>query len=219
VLADNDLGELFAAIRQGRTIRENLGKAIHFLLATNLSEMLLAAGGVAVAGTCPLNPRHLLWINLLTDVVPALALALDPPDPGIMDEPPQDPDRPLFSTGEWGRMGWSATCMAAGAAVTHRVVGSRSPRSASTAAFMSLSLSQLLYTSTARMSARGPGAEPNPLVTSTVAAGAALQVLTLFVPPLRALLGNVRLNTRELATASAGALIPFFLTRIRSPRC
>src|SRR2546430_10415613 len=85
VIDGDDLHRMLVAVRQGRAIRDNVRKALHFLVATNLSEIELVFGAVAIGVGSPLNAAQLLWIHLLTDVVPGVALALQPPQPDLLD--------------------------------------------------------------------------------------------------------------------------------------
>src|SRR5262245_4612416 len=88
VLMDDDFGSIVAAVENGRTIRANLQKALRFLLATNLAEVLVTFGATIFGRAQPLSALHLLWINLISDVVPALALGMEPAEPGVMRRPP-----------------------------------------------------------------------------------------------------------------------------------
>jgi Ca2+-transporting ATPase len=106
VLLDDNFATIVGAIEEGRSIYENIQKFLRFLFSTNLSEVLLIAGGAVLAVALglrddagdlllPLTAAQILWINLVTDGLPALALALDR-TPGVMQEPPRAPDAPLL---------------------------------------------------------------------------------------------------------------------------
>jgi Cation transporting ATPase, C-terminus len=96
ILMDDDFGSLVAAVEQGRTLRANLQKALRFLLATNLAEVLVTFSGMLMGRAQPLSALHLLWINLVSDVVPALALDMEPAESGVMRAPPPVPGAPLL---------------------------------------------------------------------------------------------------------------------------
>ena len=91
VLEDDNLETLIVAVSQGRTIYANIRKSVHFLLSTNISEITVMFGAIALGLGQPLNPMQLLWINLITDIFPGLALALEPPEPDVLENPPRDP--------------------------------------------------------------------------------------------------------------------------------
>ncbi len=101
VLADDNFASIVAAVREGRGIFDNIQKTLVYLLAGNSAELavMLLAGVIGLP--LPLLPLHLLWINLVTDGLPALALALDPTDPHVLRRPPRPPGRPLLGAPQW----------------------------------------------------------------------------------------------------------------------
>ena len=92
VLADDNFATIAAAVREGRTIYDNLQKAILFLLPSNGAETFVILTSVLFGFSLPLTPVQILWVNIVTDVSLALALAFEPSEPGIMERPPRDPD-------------------------------------------------------------------------------------------------------------------------------
>jgi len=103
VITDDNFASIAAAVEEGRGVYDNIRKTLQYLLAGNLGELLLITGSVMVGWPIPLLPIHLLWINLVTDGLPALALATDPIDPDIMRRPPRRSnesitDRKFFTT-------------------------------------------------------------------------------------------------------------------------
>ncbi len=146
VLARDDLPSLVAAVAEGRTLYGNVRRAIDYLVATNMSEVALMLLG-SVGGAVPLAPLHLLWINIVTDVAPALALAMEPPDADVMRRPPRDPQSELFGRSDSRRLGARSAQMTAGALAAYLLGGARAGRQqeyASTMAFASLMTSQIL---------------------------------------------------------------------------
>ena len=101
VLADDNFASIVAAIREGRGIFDNIRKTLVYLLSGNAAEltvMLVAAlGGLPM----PLLPLHLLWINVVTDGLPALALVVDPVEEDVLQRPPRHPDEPMLGRAEW----------------------------------------------------------------------------------------------------------------------
>ena len=101
VLGDDNFASIVAAIREGRGIFDNIRKALVYLLSGNTAEltvMLVAAlGGLPL----PLLPLHLLWINVVTDGLPALALVVDPAEEDVLQRPPRHPDEPMLGRAEW----------------------------------------------------------------------------------------------------------------------
>jgi Ca2+-transporting ATPase len=96
VVTDDNFASIAAAVEEGRSIYDNIRKAVHYLLSCNLSEVLVMLGSTLLGWPLPLLPIHILWINLVTDGFPALALAVDPKDPDVMKRPPRDPRAPLL---------------------------------------------------------------------------------------------------------------------------
>ena len=98
VLADDNFATIVHAVEEGRRIYDNIRKTIQFLLASNLSEVL-SIFAATVLGFVILKPVHLLWINLITDVFPALALGFEAPDEGVMNRPPREKNEGVFAGG------------------------------------------------------------------------------------------------------------------------
>ena len=97
ILTDDNFATIVDAVAQGRTIYANILKAIQFLLSSNLGEILVIFIATLFNWGTPLLPIHILWVNLITDTFPALALGMEPAEPDVMDAPPRDPKSPIFS--------------------------------------------------------------------------------------------------------------------------
>src|SRR5207245_6041231 len=104
VLEVYNLEPLIIAIGQGRTIYNNIRKSVHFLLSTNLSEIIVMFTAIAGGLGQPLTAMQLLWINLLSDIAPGLALALEPPEPDVLSQPPRRPEEPIIQTSDFRRI-------------------------------------------------------------------------------------------------------------------
>jgi len=114
VLADDNFASIAAAVEEGRTVYENLKKAITFILPTNGGEALILIAAIALDRTLPLTPVQILWVNMITAVTLALALAFDPPEPGVMSRPPRAADEPLLSRFLIWRIGFVSTILLLG---------------------------------------------------------------------------------------------------------
>jgi Ca2+-transporting ATPase len=99
VLADDNFGTIISAIEQGRNIYNNIRKAVLFLLTSNLGEVIAMFVAIVLGWPVPLLATQLLWINLLTDTLPAVALGMDPGDPDVMKDPPRNPKEGFFAHG------------------------------------------------------------------------------------------------------------------------
>ena len=100
VLADDNFSTLVSAVEEGRIIYHNILKAITYLLSGNLSELALIIFATLLGLPSPLIPTQILWINLITDGLPALALASDNKDPNLIKDGPRDPKAPILSKKE-----------------------------------------------------------------------------------------------------------------------
>ncbi|MGA8294375.1 MAG: HAD-IC family P-type ATPase, partial [Rhodoplanes sp.] len=104
VLAGDDLEGIIEAIRLGRATYANIRKVLRYLVSTNASETFVMLGAAIVGGPEPLTPMQLLWLNLASDPLPALALGLEPPEPDVLDEPPHDPRMPILDRADFRRI-------------------------------------------------------------------------------------------------------------------
>ncbi|MFO1431936.1 MAG: HAD-IC family P-type ATPase [Candidatus Competibacteraceae bacterium] len=216
VLEDDDLTTMVAAVRDGRTIYSNIRKAVRYLLSTNLSEITVMLAGIGLGIGQPLNPMQLLWINLATDVFPGLALALEPPEPDVLDQPPRDPTTPIISRRDLGRLGLESTVISGGALGSYAYALARygaGPR-ANTHTFMTLTVAQLLHAFSSRSEQHSlldrERLPPNPYLRVALGVSLALQSLTVF-PGLRGLLGTTPLGLLDTLVIGAGAVLPLLL--------
>lgn len=104
VLADDNFVTIVEAVKYGRNIFDNIRKAIHFLIATNVGEIITIFLGLIMGLKSPLLAIQLLWINLVTDSLPAIALGLEPPEKEIMNRKPRDTRKSLFADGLWSKI-------------------------------------------------------------------------------------------------------------------
>ena len=217
VLMDDNFATIVAAIEEGRNIYENIQKFIRFLFSTNLAEILIVVGGAFGAALMglrdetgalllPLTAVQLLWVNIVTDGPPALALGLDR-DPGVMRERPRDPLAPLLDR-ESLRFILVTGCFkgAVGGAllVAAPLIGFGLLQTR-TAVFLHATIGQLFYAYPARRINAPP--QFNGALHLVVILGVGLQLLTVLIPGLLTLLGLEPLTLELLALVSAAALL------------
>jgi Ca2+-transporting ATPase len=101
VLTDDNFASIVAAIREGRGIFDNIRKTLVYLLSGNAAELMVMLTAALVGLPLPLLPLHLLWINVVTDGLPALALVVDPPERDVLERPPRHPDEPMLGWSQW----------------------------------------------------------------------------------------------------------------------
>lgn len=114
VLTDDNYATIVAAVEEGRVIYDNIRKFIRYLLATNSGEILTVFIAVLAGFPIPLLAIQILWINLVTDGLPALALGVEPAEPGVMSRPPRHPRESVFARGLWQHIVWVGVLMALG---------------------------------------------------------------------------------------------------------
>ena len=104
ILTDDNFVTIVEAVKQGRNIFDNIKKAVHFLIATNIGEIVTIFLGLILGLESPLLAIQLLWVNLVTDSFPAIALGLEPPEKDIMDKKPRNPRKGIFADGLWNKL-------------------------------------------------------------------------------------------------------------------
>lgn len=104
ILADDDFVTIVEAVKNGRCIYDNIKKAIHFLISTNVGEIVAMLLGIILGLDSPLLAIQLLWVNLVTDSFPAIAIGLEPEDKKIMYKKPNDSKKGIFSDGLWEKI-------------------------------------------------------------------------------------------------------------------
>ncbi len=217
VLEEDNLDTMIIAIRDGRTTYNNIRKSVHFFLATNLSEIMLTFTALAVGLGAPLNAMQLLWINLISDIFPGLALAMEAPEPDIMTRPPRDPQRPIFNRSDFKRMSFEGAAMTGGAlgAFGYGIMRYGMGARASTLAFHGLTTGQLLHALSCRSeqhSLLGPGSlPPNRYLTLALGGSLAVQALTAVVPWFRTILGLTPLGLVDALVVAGAAVLPLLV--------
>jgi Ca2+-transporting ATPase len=221
VLEDDNLETMVTAVSHGRTIYSNIRKSLHFLLSTNLSEIIVTLGAISGGIGQPLNAMQLLWINLLSDVFPAIALSLEPPEPDVMKKPPRNPNEPIIKGSDFKRITMEASAISAsalGAYIYGIMRYGRGPK-AGTMSFMSLTMAQLLHAISCRSETHGifnksrnrPALPPNRYLNIALGGTCILQILTLAIPGLRNILKITPIGLLDGLVAGGSAIVPFLI--------
>jgi Ca2+-transporting ATPase len=153
VLTDDNYASIVAAVEQGRVIYANIRKFVFYLLSCNLAEIAVILTAILAGLPSPLTAIQLLWLNLITDGLPALALGLEKGDPDTMDVPPRPPEEPVINRPMWLRIGIQTVAISAvtlGAYILGLRAYPDAPGVAATMAFVTLSFSELLRAFTSR---------------------------------------------------------------------
>jgi Ca2+-transporting ATPase len=215
VLTDDNFATIVLAIREGRRIFDNILKTVQFLLSCNLGEILVLFVASLLNWDIPLLPIHLLWINLITDSLIALALGLDPAVQNIMERLPR-PKSSFFSKGMVWRIGYQGTAvgfLALAAFWLGRSVGLETGR---TMAFCVLAFSQLVHSYNVRsnsFSAFSRGVGPNKMLWLANAGSLALMLLIL-LSPLAGFFHLVPLSWNNWLAVTILSLLPLLIVEI-----
>jgi Ca2+-transporting ATPase len=217
VLEDDRLETMIVAVSRGRTIYNNIRKSVHFLLATNLSEIIVMTTATAVGIGEPLNAIQLLWLNLVTDIFPGLSLALEAPEPDVLSKPPRNPDEPIIKSSDFGRIAFEAGTISVStlAAYGYGILKYGISPQASTIAFMSLTSAQLLHTLSCRSENHSIFSQEklpnNSYLNAAIVGSFAIQLLAIAIPPLRSLLKITPIDIVDSAVIGGSALLPLLV--------
>ncbi|MEJ2386892.1 MAG: cation-transporting P-type ATPase [Chromatiaceae bacterium] len=220
VLEDDNLHTMLEAVRQGRTIYGNIRKTLRFLLSTNLSEIEVMVAAVGLGLGEPLTPMQLLWINLISDIFPGLALAAEPPESDVMKQPPRDPREPILRREDLWQTSRESLIITAGALGSYLYALSRcgAGPQASSQAFMTLSSAQLLHAFACRSGRTSifdrSGRPPNPYLSGAVGISLVVQILAALVPGLRTLLGITPFTAPDALVMCAGSVAPLLVNEL-----
>ena len=220
ILTDDNFATVVAAVEQGRGIYANIRKAIHYLLSCNIGEILtIFLATLLPVSQAPLSPVQLLWLNLVTDSLPALALGMEPVEKTAMTQPPRGKEEPWFSRAFSRRLAWPGalvggiTLLAYG--LGFHLTGTFAV--ANTMAFATLTFSQLFHAFDVR-SEDTPlfrlGWFSNPAMNRAFLAGAALQGAVLLAPPLQGVFAVVPMDLAQWGIVLGLALTPLVVCEI-----
>jgi Ca2+-transporting ATPase len=214
VLADDNFASLARAVEEGRGLFDNIQKFIRYLLIGNASEVLLMLVAAMAGWPSPLAPIQILWINLVTDGLPALALGVEPPEPDIMRRPPRAPGKPILGWSDARGILLQAALLAAVALGGFAwVLGPEPERlsAARTVAFCIAAFSQLFFAMACRSRGRTmPEVGPftNPSLLAAMLASAALQVALVVLQPLRVVFDVAPLSATDWGLVLGLSLVP-----------
>jgi Ca2+-transporting ATPase len=221
VLTDDNFASIVSAVEEGRGIFDNIQKFIHYLLSCNAGEVLLMFFAAVIGWPAPLEAIQILWINLVTDGLPALALAMERPERDIMQRPPRPPHESVVTP----RRGviivihglLIAAASATGFAVVHYGSGEHPLERARTVAFCIMSFSQLFYAIGCRSQTRTLpelGFLTNPHLLGAILISGLLQLGVVTVPIAQRLFGTTTPPTNDWLVIAALSLAPITLIEL-----
>jgi Ca2+-transporting ATPase len=210
VLTDDRFETVAAAVEEGRVIFDNIRKFVFYLFSCNVAEVLVLLVASLAGLPLPLTPLQLLWLNMVTDTFPALALAMEPGDATVMLRPPRDPQEAILSPVFVSSILVSAGMITAVTLGAYWSALRSAPDHASTIAFMTLALAQIAHLGNARSDRHVLAPQrvaANGFALLGVAMAVALQLLTT-TPQLARVLDVAPLDTREWLSVAAWAALP-----------
>ena len=214
ILADDNFATIVTAVEEGRTIYDNIVKALQFLLSCNIGEIIVLFGAVLLNWDTPLLPVHILWINLVTDSFPALAFGVEPPAEGIMKRKPRRPGSSFFTPEIVFRILYQGL-MIAGLTLTAYTLGRTAGLAAGrTMAFLVLGLSQLTHAfniRSSRLSIFSRLLAPNYYLFAGTGFSALLMAALAFIPPLKGVFQLVNLTAGQWAWVFLLTVLPLFI--------
>lgn len=230
ILADDNFATIIAAIEQGRNIYNNIKKSVIFLLASNVGEVITMVLAILIGMPAPLMATQLLWINLLTDTLPAIALGMDPGDPDVMKQTPRSPNESFFAHGAAQRIIIGGTAIGLltigafwfgyyehGYSPYDKQVPANIHEYARTMAFMTIICCQLFYSFTFRHSVKSifqTGIFSNKYLVGAVVLALALQLLVMGLPVLQKAFRLQMLDLQGWTYALGLGIVPVILSEI-----
>jgi Ca2+-transporting ATPase len=218
VLQDDRFETIADAVEQGRIVFDNIRKFVFYLFSCNVGEVLVVVLATAAGAPAPLQPLQLLWLNMVTDTFPALALAMEPGDADVMTRPPRDPRGALLSRGFLFEVLFYGVLIAGVTLAVFVRLLVVHPEAAQSGAFATLALSQILHLGNARSLApvlKWRRALGNSYAVAAAVTSIALQIVASTWPPLADMLHVVPLSHDEWLLVAGATLVPAIVGQAR----
>ena len=218
ILADDNFVTIVEAVKTGRHIYANIKKAIHFLIATNIGEIVAIFFGLLLGLETPLLAIQLLWINLVTDSFPAIALGMEPAEKDIMNRKPNDSKKSIFTDGLWEKIfveGFMIGIITLFAfSLGNKLYGLQVGR---TMAFISLSMLELVHSFNVRSeeSLFKAGLFKNKYLIGAFLIGTILQVGVVVIPKIADIFDVVLLNNKQWIYTAIISILPLVIVEIQ----
>ncbi|MGI6712887.1 MAG: cation-translocating P-type ATPase [Bacillota bacterium] len=220
VLLDDNFATIVNAVEEGRTIYSNIRKSVQYLLSCNIGEIVAIFTSIILGLGSPLTPIQILWLNLVTDGPPALALGLEPPENGVMKKPPRSAHEGIFS----GGIGWNifiqGIMIGLVSLISYWIALSwgRNIKEAHTMAFLTMALTQLIHSFSVRslnQSLFKLGIFTNKNLLYAFFLSVLLQLIIVFIPFLRGVFETTLLPASDWAVILGLSLIPLVIVEIK----
>lgn len=218
ILTDDNFVTIVEAVKQGRNIFENIKKSVHFLIATNIGEIVTIFMGLLMGIKSPLLAIQLLWVNLVTDSLPAIALGLEPPEKDIMNKKPRDSKKSIFADGLWNKIFIEGIMLGMltllSFSIGNNLYGIEVGR---TMAFVSLGMLELVHSFNIRSeeSIFKVGIFENKYLIGAFIIGSLLQIFVVIVPIFAQVFKLVPLNLTQWIYTGIISIIPIVVMEIQ----
>lgn len=218
VLLDDNFATIVHAVEEGRTIYENIRKFVRYIMSSNIGEIVVIFGALMIGFPVPLTAVQILWINLITDGLPGVALGVEPPTPDVMERPPHPPNESVLARGMGPYMLWVGVLIG-GLSLLVQYVGLNILRTPGwqTMVFTVLCFLQMgnaLAVRSDRHSLLRLGLFTNPALVGAVALTLALQLVVIYVPFLQSIFGTQSLGATELGITLAVSPLVLIIVEI-----
>ena len=218
ILTDDNFVTIVEAVKQGRNIYDNIKKAIHFLIATNIGEIVTIFLGLILGFDSPLLAIQLLWINLITDSFPAIAIGLEPPEKDIMKRKPVDRRQGIFANGLWnkiiveGIMIGALTLLAF--SIGNKYYGLEVAR---TMAFLTIGMTELIHSVNIKSdkSLFKTGILENKFLIGSLVLGVLAQVIVVLIPTLANIFDVVSLDSVQWLITIIISIMPIPIMEVQ----
>lgn len=222
ILTDDNFATIISSVKEGRGIYANIKKDVQFLLSSNIGEVITIFGASLISLIpgfsigVPLLPIHLLWVNLITDSLPAFAIGMEPTDPNIMSQKPRPKDESFFANGLGFTIAWQGLMIGIITLGSYMFGNNINHETGMTMAFVTLALSQLVHSFNVKSekSILNKSLFSNKYLLGAFAVGVALQVLIINIPFLSSIFKLVPLYNNTLIVAVFMALIPLVVCEV-----
>lgn len=218
VLTDDNFVTIVEAVKQGRNIYDNIKKAVHFLLATNIGEIVAIFVGLLLGIKSPLLAIQLLWVNLVTDSLPAIALGLEKEESNIMNRLPRNPRKSLFADGLWGKITTEGVMIGMLTLVAFSIGNNLySIEVGRTMAFLSLGILELVHSFNIKgeESIFKTGLFENRYLVGAFVLGTLLQVVVVLISPLAQIFDVVPLNSVQWLMTAIISILPVVIVELQ----
>ena len=222
ILTDDNFASIVRAIEEGRVVYDNIRKFVRYMLSTNSGEVLLIFVASLLGMPLPLIPIQILWVNLITDGFPGLALGVEPEEKGVMSRKPRRPKQSILSGGMGFHIVWVGALMVVGSLGLY--AGFLQPgmtedelRKPRTIAFLTISLFQVFHVLAIRVweqSVFRAGFFGNPHLIAAVGIAVVLQLAVIYVGPLATVFGTVPLTLGEVLLCATIASSVFIIVEL-----